>query len=447
MGKDLLDASNMQHVIAKMPALSFYFAIKELGIDDAVAIFKAGDQDQIQTCFDLDCWQGQSFEPEEALAWLAPMAQYPDHGLAETFFTLHEELQVLILQRYLTVYDTREDGQQAPDTSDPSHRMETPDNYFIVDATPPESGEAWPLEPLLLLKRLYAFDLEATFQLLTAIRWELPLVLEEQAYRFREARVGELGFPPVDEAHSLFALPKRPLPKATAVYVEANQQDAATSSDTPYTPKNEQYLVVPKPYAMAFAADAFFFRAWRQLPDPHRREELQEELIGLCNTALIALDTKPGQLLEAQNVARTVVDTLSLALEHESQTPSTGSDAILRAQELLSRCALRDLFRHGHHLVRPLGAQAKALASSPKGQALLSVAQSDEEDYGLDRQICELLRALQAKHPMEAGFDPVRPARKRAIGTWSQHQKIQSQLDGLKNRFGIDISPPKPSAQ
>src|SRR5439155_17188385 len=66
-----------------------------------------------------------------------------------------------------------------------------------------------------LLNDLFAQNPFETARLIEAIRWELPSELEEIAYRFRAARLADLGFPALYEAMHLFSYVKveSPLPR------------------------------------------------------------------------------------------------------------------------------------------------------------------------------------------------------------------------------------------
>jgi hypothetical protein len=412
-GKTLLEAHNLPEQVAALPPLEAYLIVKELGIDEATPLLQHMTREQVQTCVDLDCWEGDDFSAVECDAWLAAFAQEGPESLARAFFGLDEELQVLFLAASVTVYDLR--SEEEPIIAPGRAHMNTQDGFFTLVAT----AEEREIEPFVLIEALYRQSIEEVFRLLTAAKWETPTALGEEAFRFRSGRLEDLGFPAPEVAAKLFA----PAPKAPP------------AAGGPATPGP---VSLPALYAAPLTQGCLFTRAMGRIGAAAVLERLEGELVHLVNAAVVAYGDSPRDLAHLADIATRVRDTLSLGLEAvlSPDAPlafADGEDAAERAATVLHTWPLLHLFQRGAAEVRPLHGAARALATDPVVAAWLNVSlPADDDPEGLDRAF---LRALVLPRPLWSGFDPMRPHSARAWGSKKDVASTRARFDALAARL------------
>jgi len=416
-GKTLLESNQLRQEVEALEPLEAYFIVKELGIEEAMPILHAATGLQLQTFVDLDCWNGDRPDPVELDAWLAAFSEQGPASLAEAFNALVEDLQVLFIAASVEIHDAR-DEDNVPEAKPNVPRKYTPDTYFVLDAIDAENRE---INVFTLIETLYGMDLDGTFALLMAAKWEQVNELEEQALHFRSGRLQDLGFPPLIEAQAIFAVPPSVPP--------ANQRkiDPIPTS-------------LPALYAEPFKRSSLFTRALGRISDEAALTAIESDIVYLVNAALVAYGESPRDIVHVAEIAERVCGTLSLGLETLLSAAKPleypgGEQAAQDAALLLHDWALRDIFRHGHQTALPLRAESVALTQISAVTQWLAEPDTEKDDYSRDRLDKELLRALLLRTPMNAGFDPLAPKRRRAIASSEDIAEIEARLRSLKNRF------------
>lgn len=416
-GKRLLESDDLAEQVPQLAPLEAYFAVKELGVDEAVPILRHCSREQWQIFIDLDCWRDERPDPLELDAWLAPFAAQSPELLVDAFLQLDEQLQVLFLASQLNIYDARSDA--IPEAPKSVTRATTPDDFFVLEPLPSRERE---VEPLALVNALYAHDQQLAFRILTAAKWELLAPLEEEAYRFRSGRLEDLGFPATERAQSIFASPP--------------QRPRTSPSQTPPPPETS----LPAAYAAPLTESTLLARAMAHVDDPRLVEHIEGDLLHLINSAVIAYGEAPGDLRQVTEIACRVRDTLSLGLEQllspETPLADAGDEQVARqAARLLAEWPLRDVFAHGHHTVLPVARAASALARDPVVGNWLEGVETEADDYSQDRADRAFLRALASPHPLHAGRDLMRPDSSNAFASKSELEAAEKRLDALAERF------------
>ena len=68
--KALLEAPDLARQVGELEPLEAYFMVKELGLESAVHLLAASEE-QLKTFVDLDCWNQDELSVEDLDAWLA----------------------------------------------------------------------------------------------------------------------------------------------------------------------------------------------------------------------------------------------------------------------------------------------------------------------------------------------------------------------------------------
>ncbi|HZA14748.1 MAG TPA: DUF6178 family protein, partial [Myxococcaceae bacterium] len=276
------------------------------------------------------------------------------------------EVFQFMLRSFVTIHDCEEN----PDLHPEGVTLETPDGRYLLEFHV-EGAEMAALRAIL--GELFSDDAFGAVRMLEATRWEVPSELEETAFRFRSARLEDLGFPPLQQAVSLFAW--------------RDHDSARWSRPT-----------APPGAALAIAERSvnFLEAAAREL-SPEEVASFQRELRAVSNEALVAEVQDPGDLWAVKRVGEMVRDYLSMALEH-----LTGGDPVLPAA-CLREVPTRTLFQVGFSLTLRLKFQVDRLAKEP-------LAKLDGSWLALPEQ-ARALDALSRKRPLRAlrveGAEPV----------------------------------------
>ena len=299
-------------------------------------------------------------------------------------------VQLLFLTQNITVYDP--DMDQVPELDDEENdtsRAMTPDGFYLLEL---KVGTALKIHPFALLDALYGYDSESTHRLLSEVRVDLPTQIEEEALRFRNGRMQDLGFATPDEAAILFSRPPmRPPPRSLELL------DSSVTR-------------LPSVYAGPLIETTLLQQAMSIITDQKCLARLEQEIVWAINSAITAYGEKTQDIKQITNIAERVRDTISLGLEsliaqQEPGNPPDGAAAAAKAVELLDIWGINDLFRHGYAATLDLQKEAQQALHEPRIQAWYNLADTEQSDEPADRQERAFLAALLGRHPMRGGFD------------------------------------------
>lgn len=358
----LIEAPDARALVRSLPEGELYTTIQEVGLADAPELVQLASPKQFQAFVDLGAWKRDRVDPHAVLTWLrAARGDEPEEFLRK----LHGmDLEVLefMLREFAVVHDLEEN----PDVHPEGVTLETPEGRYLIELKV-EGVEQAALRAIL--NDLIAENPFESVRLLEATRWEVSSELEEAAYRFRQARLRDLGFPELEEAMRLFS-----------------------RVDTGAAPaRSAQAALAPAQGHVDYLEAAF-----RELTE-FERENLEDELRGISNAVLVAELADPGDLEAVRRVGEMVRDYLSLGLEHLSE----GEPA--RASEVVRETPLQRIFQVGFSLTLALKFRAERLVKAPLARVDDTLLVLPEEAAAIE--------ALRLKRPRRAlrveGAEPV----------------------------------------
>jgi len=410
-GQALLQSETLAEDVAKLGVTELYFIIKELGVDEALPLLLGSGPGRLQALCDFDCWDKDTFDAVELDVWLAPFASEGPEALAQAFLALDEELRVLFLQEALEVYEGR--AGDNPDIPSDRPSREVPGGLFTLVA----KETSLEVDALKLAEALMAHSMEELFRLLTALKWELPSTLTEQAYQFRQGRMMDLGFMPPEEAARLFAPPPKVLQGGPAA-------DPAPQG-------------MPALYAQALMDDqALIYRALSGITDAQDVFRLESALVYLINGSVVAWDVTVRNLRDVHDVAQWVASVLSLALE--ALCGDAGADLDGRLTGTVLTTPLLHLFQRGMAEIRPLATRAQRLGRRPEVRAWLEAQGAPDEVDDKEAHDRAFLAGLTSIRPYWGGADPL-DARRRTM--WRSRADLlatSERLSALEARWHRD---------
>ena len=215
----LVSAPVAKELVQSIPADELYSTIAEVGLADATELVHLASSEQFQAFLDLGAWSKDRIEARRAITWLRAARVDDPHEFLAKVRALDVELLELVLLSATAVHDR----EAEPDFHPEGVAVETPDGKYLVEFTV-EGAELSTMRALV--SGLIAEDPFHASRLFEAIRWELPSEIEETAYQLRQARLGDLGFPTLEEASAVFTF-LEPGPAAPEAVVGGQELEAA----------------------------------------------------------------------------------------------------------------------------------------------------------------------------------------------------------------------------
>ncbi|MBA3819305.1 MAG: hypothetical protein H0X17_10465 [Deltaproteobacteria bacterium] len=334
----LLSQDDAEGAIAALSPNEIFELVHEVGFEDAADLIHLATPSQIQGCIDLDGWNKDQLDFAPLKPWLSALIDAGFEKLGQVWSKLDSELRALILQRQVRVYDTTLGEEPAEDNESPI--MATPDRFFMLELLGDEDSGRLTQQ---LVEDLYRADLDLARHTIMSARSELTSELEEMSYRWRTARLADMGYVDFYEALDLF----RPL-DAGQVKIGEGSHERIVGEDV-----NQMPLAI----AEEVLGRNFLARALAAIEEPEEAERVEGALLMLVNKVLAAGRAKPGQPEVVRRGALYATATLSLGLE----TIARGD--LGRATEALSSIGLARLFRVGYTVTHKLSRLAQALAT------------------------------------------------------------------------------------
>jgi hypothetical protein len=373
-------------LVPRLPVEDLYYLVRGIGLADAGEVLRLASPEQLQGCLDLDLWERDRLSSSRLLAWLEALADLPSGALARAIRALDAELVSLVLGRHARIYD-RVVGE-APDDESQFVIYRTPDQAFTVELRTPTATGARTLERFIA--RLYDADPDLARSFLTEAKWATTAELEEESYRWRTARLADLGFPSYEDALAVY----RPVdPARTTAAVDAPPAVASDAS------------LLPAPFADSLGEDTFLGLALAGIDDATRLSTLSAALVALLNRVLVADRIDPAELELVRETAARARDTVSLGLEHAAD------GNLERARRVLVETPVHELFRTGYSMTLELARRAQALERAAVVEPALDALLAPRPLYP-----CEL------DQPPSGGARPFRTvADLRAAATFVEH--------------------------
>lgn len=358
----LVEAQDARALVRSMPPGELYTTIQEVGLADATELVQLASPQQFQAFVDLAGWKRDRIDPHVVLTWLrAARGDEPEEFLRK-LHGMDLELLEYMLREFTVVHDLEEN----PDVNPEGVTLETPEGRYLIELKV-EGVEQAAMQAIL--RDLIAENPFESVRLMEATRWEVASELEEAGHRFRAARLLDLGFPSLEDAMRLFSrVELGPAPARSAQTALAPTQGRVDYLDA----------------------------ALRDLSEVER-ENLEDELRGVSNAALVAELADPGDLEAVRRVGEMVRDYLSLGLEHLS------GGAPARASEVVRDTPLQRVFQVGFSLTLTLKFRADRLMKAPLARLDDTALLMPEEAAAIE--------ALRLKRPRRAlrvqGAEPV----------------------------------------
>ncbi len=433
----LLSAPDPVAFVQSLPPEELYFALIEIGRDDAAEVVALASPDQFKTFIDLSCWPrpDEGAVSPEVLHWLrlaregGGNSDAAEERYKSKLASLDVELLSLVLRKELRVIDLEEEPD--PEVSEEGQTYRTPEGRFLVEFAKDGAGYSALRQ---LLDDLVAQDPFIAHRMLESLRWEMPTELEETARRWRDGRLRDLGFPGYEEALAFYARPAttkalKPIATSSAAAPQPStivSTGAAASSSSEAT-KN----LVTSSALVPIAAERPLLDRALSLLDGVEFDRAEEGIVYASNAALVVARVALEDATEVRLQLLQARATLTLGLEVLS-----GGDSQTAAR-VLAETPVRSIFQAAMGEAYRLQSRARAIAVT----ARLPQAQSATL---LDPPLAEIVDTLAQQRPML--HEPGR-RRPRALGSRADLDLAASLLDEAEATVALleklDLSPVK----
>ena len=254
-------------VTQSLPVEEVYNLIKHLDREDSLLVVSMVSPDQLQYVFDLEWWQGDKFQPRQAMDWIILLDQCQDPETLEWFSGEDFDQKVMLLQALLLVFkkDEMTDAYEGVEGLEHFSPDGVYDIYFKV-----ESNKE--IRKLLLL--LYEKDQTLFYNLLEAVIWYPITPTLEKAYQWRMVRTAERGIPEFQEAMGIYS----------RLDPETLKLKLPSLEDFPSSRLN----LSPR-YPLAQLDESLFFtQCLGMVENEQRHETMLWELVCLANKVIVA---------------------------------------------------------------------------------------------------------------------------------------------------------------
>jgi Family of unknown function (DUF6178) len=392
----ICEAKDGVRIVKRLPSQDLFLLAKDVGLRDFSNILDMVTPSQFTNFLDFDCWDYDRLKQSAVLEWFEALFEGADADKAfDILKQMDQNLLTLIVKRFLTVLEEKEQDADENEELPETDLEETPEAFKTIEET---------------LRLIQNRDPEFFQQLCFVAISEGESILEEEVFQFQQGRLLDQGFPEYWEARKIYTYlePDNFIPGSYAKAAAGSPMDK----------------VPPGFVARANDGEAFF-----GLLGNEGEEELMWKTVFLVNKVIVADRLNFGDPDQVKNALSEVKDYLNIArmFVTENLAGKLGED--------LGPLSLEELFRLGFSLTIKLGNKAEKLKKTPIGPFL-------------DGPFHEFLKCLSLRKPcfylgMEddrcggsrpfKNLDDIRKAEQ-----WLNRVEIQKRL--FEDHFHFDLS-------
>jgi len=308
----ILDMEKPEEFVRSMSRTDFYWLVKRVGGEDALPILKLASLEQWRFTLDLELWERDRLDIDQAGMWLGRLLQADPERLAGLLLSEAELLAHFLLSHLIDV-----EVRQKDEISDDPGFLTFDDAYYfrVRNAEQEEFVHE-------LLRNLAERDYLRYQALMMGLAGTLRDEVEEEMYRRRNVRIAEDGFLPYDEAAAVYA--------HLGPHALETQRDVLSppvpDTDSPPPPVNP---------ILAVGDESLMLEAVSRSGDPVLFDRLRVEFAGLCNQVMSADRLRVSDAEDLVKVCRKVAGYINVGLERLSVHDPAVAEDYLRKNPLL----------------------------------------------------------------------------------------------------------------
>ncbi len=331
-------SENPEQLVQQFPELEVFLTIKEVGEKDSLELISLTTPEQFQYLLDLDFWKKDQLDSEKVLHWMELLLESGEKKITQFIQSTDPEFIALLLKKFLEV--TTMEGE-ALETRD-RIPLFTLDQYYYIHFKGKGVREIF--QPFL--ENFYRVDNRGFRRLMDSLLVELESELEETAYRLRNARLADYGFPDFEEALEIYRFlnPDSLVVGESPVRIR-DRGEAGTEGSVFYLTFRDQ--------------GPFFSSVFSEIDSPDEQDRLKQEITALCNKAIVAEAVDLSNIAAMERTVEKVYHYLNLGLLYSSKEDR------MKALQLLRSLPLQRLFQCGVSTTILLRRKAESILKGP----------------------------------------------------------------------------------
>ncbi|MDD5450536.1 MAG: DUF6178 family protein [Desulfovibrionales bacterium] len=369
----VLLTSRPEEIVALFPPEELFFTIKEIGATDALPLISLTTSEQLHLILDIDWWQKDRLRPDKIFEWLRLLFACSEDKVAAWLNTVEFALLVSLFKHFASAFKVgmEEDRLEEIDAFPPF----TVDNYYFIRFKKPGVQET--LGRIVEIAR--EINPKLYFDLMESIVWDVEMESEEDAYKWRQARLAEHGVPTFHEALDIYKPPSIPDP---------SRVKPATS---PHLIESDMESKAPAPvYPLSVSErPSFVLKVLELISDQELLDRIKRGWAHVCNHVVMADVLDFDEMKDIKRGIQKASRYLNIGLEYISQGQPE------QARQLLESTPLTEIFRFGY---------AQAIALKKKALSMVNKGCVEKDLSPADEPWRSLLAGLLRRHPLY--YDP-----------------------------------------
>lgn len=325
-------------LVRNLPSIELFLTLKASSLDLAVELLSYATATQIQFLMDFDCWYKDRLRAERVASWVILLFEAGEGKVLEWLSLADWDFLIAIFQKFVKVYKRPDDVDllEAYDYLPPY----TLDDMYFIDFKE-DRLEFYFRRLIEIIREEWP---ETYFALMESLLWEIPLEVEERAYRFRNGRLADEGIPDYYTALEVYTYIH---PKKLHSY-DYNFHSTFEEKKTPLL-----YLV-----PLEEGSELFIHRVLSQITDIKVLEKIQREMAWLATKVTLVDYPVIDSIEDVQMGLHKMWCGLNLGLEY------LAGENVELAKEFLEKYYLEDIFRVSRTALRELRKFALSLYNS-----------------------------------------------------------------------------------
>ena len=320
----ILMSDDSKALVQALPEEEVYWTIKERGRADSLSIISRTSHEQFQYLIDVDCWNRDEIDFNNIAEWYTLLGKCNEVKVVEWFEKADERFLISTLKRFMGISKIESETDILEEYEDMPN--DTFDNVYYFQFTDDETKRV--LMPLLNV--LYKYDSSFFYSLINGIIYEFTAESDDDAFRWRQVRMSEKGFPIIDEALEVYQ------------YISDRDIEALKKK---FNKTSELYGENKTSYRYLLAvenAPSFFSNVIKHISDDKSLYDIQKNIINLANKIIMADCLEVRELEDKKKAIEKAEGYINIGLEIISE------EDMSKAADVLASIHPLELFRIGY---------------------------------------------------------------------------------------------------
>ncbi len=311
----IIDSPHTREILEQLSPQETYMILKESWGTDSQILLQYVPPETVCHCIDMDCWDRDTLAFDSLLDWLWELYNSSLDTLQDALQSLDLDILVLLYQSYIDVVQVVPTDESIADLLDAGYESFDDVYYFMFRE---EDERMQLLKDMLSL--IFTHYQNTYYSIMEAVIWELRSSIEECVYERRSLRLMEMGFPPPDEAMSIYrrirpgklvnaGVSKEKVPiidresdLLPALYMDhlAENRDLIVSTMAEASPETKERFI----YEMIYLANKIIMADYKPLNDVSTLKSSIEKASSLTSLGLAVAMKESGK--QAKEVLETI---------------------------------------------------------------------------------------------------------------------------------------------